>query len=92
MGHYLLRLREGSADFESYTHHLIEAEDEQMVKYHYHHTMRDWGYGTTSWGDKHSLEVRQGLWAELDRISELSQLEYEVLSEYVEDWHKTADN
>ena len=86
-----MRLIEGFGEFENYTYHLIDAEDKQMVKYHYHHTMKDWGYNTADWGDKHSLDSWDSGFAELDRISELNNMEYGVLKEYISEWHKTAD-
>jgi len=91
MVHYLMRLVEGYGEFENYTYYLIEAENEQMVKYHYHYKMKDRGYNTASWGDKHSLDSWDHGDAKLDLISELSNMEYGVLREYLMDWHKAAD-
>lgn len=91
MAHYLMRLVEGFGEFENVTHHLIEATNEQMVKYHYHYTMKDCGYTDAMWGGKHSLDTWDSGWAELDRITELNHIEYDVLSDYIRDWHKRAD-
>jgi len=88
---YLMRLVEGYGEFENYTYHLIEAANEQMVKYHYHHTMKDWGYHDADWGDKHSLDSWDSGHAELDLISELTQEEHRILDKFVTEWHKTAD-
>lgn len=90
MPNFLLRLIEGFGEFENYTYHLIEAEDKQMVKYHYHHTLKDWGYRNADWGDKHSLDTWDHGWAELDSIYELDNVEHHVLQEYITEWHKTA--
>lgn len=92
MVHYLMRLVEGFGEFENYTYHLIDARDEQMVKYHYHHTMKDWGYHNADWGNKHSLDSWDSGHAKLDRISELNNMEYGVLREYITNWYKTADH
>lgn len=88
MGRYLLRLVEGHGEFENYTYHLIEAEDEQMVKYHYHRTLKNWGYRPADWGGKHALDGREMGAAEIDRIFSLSPAEYEVMDNYVTEWYK----
>jgi len=91
MGQYLMRLIEGSGDFENFSYHLIEAEDEQMVKYHYHYTLKKWGYAPASWGGKHALDNWDMGFAELDLITELTDVEHYVLDKYLTGWHKAAE-
>jgi len=86
-----MRLVEGSGEHENYTYHTVEAEDEQMVKYHYHYTLKEWGYSSAQWGNKHALSRGSMSWAELDKITELSDVENFVLEKYLTEWHKAAE-
>lgn len=84
---YLLELVEKSGSDEFMSRHLIEAEDRQMVKYHFHRTLKDAGY-RNGWGnDKHHL-TRDHISAEIYNIIELSPVEVDVLGRYLSNWTK----
>lgn len=87
--HYLLELLENAAGDEFRTQHIIEAEDRQMVKYHFHRTLKDWGYRDTQFG-KHCLKSGRGsgLFAEIAGIHELDRVEANVLEQYIDIWTK----
>lgn len=85
--HYLLEVAKGANGYEFVTRHLIEAEDRQKVKYHYHRTLKKCGYSDASWGDKHDLQ-RDALSAELFGIKELTNAEYQFLKEFLVKWVK----
>jgi hypothetical protein len=85
--HYLLEVAEGASGHEFVTRHLIEAEDRQKVKYHYHRTLKTWAYREAPWGDKHALQ-RDALSAELFGIRKLTDAEYKFLDEFLVDWVK----
>lgn len=88
MNTYLLETEESSGESKFFTQHLIEAENEQMVKYHFHRTLKDWGY-TDSPFEKHCLENwDMGLLAEIVGIRELNPLEAKVLDRYLYHWTK----
>ena len=53
---YLLTVAYASGDNEFHTRRIIEAEDKQMVKYHYHRTQKDMG-GSDVWNSKHTIEM-----------------------------------
>jgi hypothetical protein len=85
---YLLTLEERAGENEFITRHLIEAEDIQMVKYHYHRTLKDWGYTDTAHG-KHRLESwNLGLSCEIQNIRPLERQEWGVLREFLPTWAK----
>lgn len=85
---YLLEVEERSGEDEFITRHLIEAKDKQMVKYHFHRTLKDWGYTDSQWG-KHCLECwDRGLMSEIVGITELDAYEYEILDRYLYHWTK----
>jgi len=90
MGRYLLTLLETSGDgHEHTTRHLIEADTEQMVKYHYHRTLKDMGWSDAHrWGDKHTLEGYRGICTELMGINELDYHEWDVMERYLSKWAK----
>lgn len=89
MGRYLLTLLESSGEHEHTTRHLIEAENEQMVKYHYHRTLKDYGYSDTyGYGDKHTLKGYRGIVSELMGIEELDYHEWDVMNRYLSKWVK----
>jgi hypothetical protein len=86
-GHYLLTLEESSNGHDFITRHLVKAEDRQKVKYHYHRTLKDWGFGSATWGDKHALS-RDGLSSEIHKIQELTSAEARFLDEFLYNWTK----
>ena len=83
---YLLELEENVRDDSFVTRHLIIADSAQMVKYHFHKTLKDWGYRDTTY-DKHYL-TRDRLGAEILSIRPLKPHEFEVLDEYINRWTK----
>jgi len=86
---YLLKVEEASGENTFITHHLIKAENRQQVKYHYHRTLKDWGYTDTRDRHTHNLEHDLGaVRADIYSITELDRHEYDVLSKYVSDWIK----
>lgn len=88
MNKYLLEVEENAGEPTFVTRHLIEATDEQMVKYHFHRTLKDWGYTDTQFG-KHTLENwDQGIMAEIVGIRELEPEEHSVLSKFLYEWSK----
>jgi hypothetical protein len=86
-GHYLLTLEESGGQHDFMTRHLIEAEDRQKVKYHYHRTLKDWGYTSAPWGGKHALR-RDNLAANIYEIRKLTPAEYGFLNEFLYNWTK----
>ena len=84
---YLLEVVESAGEDEFMTRHLIEVEDRQMVKYHFHRTLKDWGYSDTQW-DKHCLQGYRGLHSEIYSIKSLAPEEYDVLDQYLPHWAK----
>lgn len=87
MAYYILTLEENSGGIEHITHHLIEARDRQMVKYHFHKTLKDWGFRDTEFG-KHCLEGARGLLSEIQEITEVERYEYEVMEKHIPNWQK----
>jgi hypothetical protein len=86
-GHYLLTLKESSGRHDFVTRHLIESEDRQKVKYHYHRTLKNCGYHSASWGGKHALR-RDELATDIHKITELTRAEYGFLKEFLTNWTK----
>ena len=88
MNHYLLILLENSGGQEHITRHLIQAEDRQMVKYHFHRTLKEWGYSDTNYG-KHCLEHWDtGIFSEIQEIRSLDPTEYEIMGRHLGNWMK----
>jgi len=87
MSYYVLSLAEYAGMNEYRTNHVVEAEDEQMVKYHYHRTLKQMGY-TDTFHNKHCLEGHDQSLTEIDTIKEISKAEYKFLSEYIPNWIK----
>jgi hypothetical protein len=89
MGRYLLTLLEKSGEHEHTTRHLIEAENAQMVKYHYHRTLKNIGYSDIyGYGGKHTLEGYRGIVSELMGVEELDYHEWDVMEKYLSKWTK----
>ena len=84
MPEYLLTIANNAYDQKVHTHHLIEAEDPQMVKYHYHRTQKDFR------DHKHLLEAPGGgLTTEIVSIRRLdSPEEIEALDKHLSRWPK----
>jgi len=92
MGHYLLTIEMTCGDWQEYLTLTIEAENRQKVKYHFHHTLKDWGFSDTSFG-KHCLENWDaGILKEIYEIREVERYKWEILDEYIYSFHKTADH
>lgn len=89
MEKFLLTLLESQGENEHVTKHIIKAQNRQMVKYHFHRTLKDIGYSDgRGIGGKHCLEGYRGLWAEIHSIERLDWEEYQVLDRYVSTWDK----
>jgi hypothetical protein len=86
MGRYLLTVIEKAGRHEFFTNHVLEATDVQMVKYHFHRTLKDHGYTDSPHG-KHNLR-RDGLGAEIHEIQEIDGLEWDVLENHTHRWTK----
>jgi hypothetical protein len=87
MSYYVLSLAEHAGMNEYHTNHVVEAEDKQMVKYHYHRTLKQMGY-TDTIHHKHCLEGHDQSLTEIDTIKEISKGEYKLLSEHIPNWIK----
>lgn len=87
--HYLLEVEERAGDDTFLTQHIVEASDAQMVKYHFHRTLKSWGYNDSRFG-KHYLIGGGGgrLGAEIHNIVPLNQTEYNILNKYLSYWTK----
>jgi len=86
---YLLKVEEQSGEHTFVKHHLIRAENRQKVKYHYHRTLKDWGYTDTRSRHTHNLERDWGaVRADIYSIERLDRKEYDIMSDYVTDWVK----
>lgn len=89
MAYYLLKVEQLSGEHEFVENHVIEAENEQMVKYHYHRTLKDMGWSDYyNVGGKHLLEGYRGLGTDILSIRELYQDEYQTLKKYLPQWVK----
>jgi hypothetical protein len=86
MGRYLLTIVEAVGNNEFVTNHVLEAESRQMVKYHFHRTLKNHGYTDSAYG-KHTLR-RGRLDAEIHKIQEIDGLEWDVLENYTHRWTK----
>lgn len=92
MAYYLLTIEVSMGDWQEFMTHTIEAQDRQMVKYHFHHTLKDWGFKDTQFG-KHVLENWDaGILKEIYEIKELDRHEFEIIDDNIYSWHKTADH
>lgn len=87
MPEYLLVVEENSGGIEHFTRHVIEADDRQMVKYHFHRTLKDMGYTDTSYG-KHCLKGARGLLNNIQEIRRLDRHEYNILEDHLPTWGK----
>jgi hypothetical protein len=94
---YLLEVTNNCGDAEVVTKHLIEAENRQKVKYHYHRTQRSCGYTplfTTDDQYKHMLEAPySGFVTEIFQIREInSPAEVAALEQYIPNWTIIPEN
>lgn len=87
---YLLKVEEQSGENTFITHHLIRAENRQKVKYHYHRTLKDWGYTDSIYGGKHTLEggAFGDVTEDIYSIERLDKQEYDIMSNYIHNWMK----
>jgi hypothetical protein len=92
---YLLEVTNNSGGAEVVTKRLIEAENRQKVKYHYHRTQRSCGYTDLFVDDqyKHTLESKHsGLVTDIFQIREIeSPAEVAALEQYLPNWPKIPD-
>lgn len=84
---YLLVVEESSGGNSFITRHVIKAEDRQKVKYHFHRTLKDWGYNDTPYG-KHCLEGPHQMLSEICDIRRLKPEEYDVMDKFLSSWVK----
>lgn len=88
MSHYLLKV-ERFAGSEQFTEaHVIEASDIQKAKYHYHRTLKDFGYTDTQIGGKHQLESPLGSLVDILTIRPIAGYEVDVMKDYLPQWTK----
>lgn len=87
MPEYLMVIEEHSGGNELIARHVIEANSRQKAKYHFHRTLKDWGYHDTQYG-KHCLEGAHGLLAELSEVRKIDRHEYEILKKHISTWTK----
>lgn len=83
---YLLTLEESAGEDTFITKHIIKTENRQKVKYHFHRTMKDWGYTDTQFG-KHCLQSGY-LHCEIFSIDSLTDEEYNILDRFLPSWYK----
>jgi hypothetical protein len=86
----LLEVEESTFGNSFVTRHLIETDNRQKAKYHFHRTLKDWGYNDNRATDyKHDLSGGpNGLGATLLSVRTLSDAEYKFLSEFLSHWTK----
>jgi len=84
---YVMVLEESTAGNNFTVRHIIEAENRQKVKYHFHRTLKDFGYSDTEFC-KHCLQGHNGLVAELVDIRPLDNIEHQVLEKFIPKWTK----
>ena len=87
---YLLEVENHAYDNTLYNQFIIEAEDAQMVKYHYHRTQRKAGYSQVFDNYTHLLEAPTGgLTTEIESIRRVDEPEeLETLENYLPEWPK----
>lgn len=84
---FLLTVEENSGANTFTTKHLVEAKTYQHVKYHFHRTLKDFGYHDTPY-DKHCLEGYNGHLTEIHAIDPIDNFEWEVMNKYLPKWTK----
>ncbi len=84
---YVMVLEESVGGNNFTVQHIIEAEDEQKVKYHFHRTLKDYGFHDTQF-DKHCLQGHNGLLTELINVRPLGNIEHQVLEKFLPSWTK----
>ena len=87
MNAYVMVLEESISGNNFTVQHIIEAEDEQKVKYHFHRTLKDFGFNNTQFG-KHCLQGHNGLVTELVSIRPIENIEHQVLKKFLPSWTK----
>ena len=71
---YLLTVANHSGENVFHTHSIIEAEDRQMVKYHFHRTQKDIG-GQDAWqSSKHAIEMPGHYVSEIESIEQVDEV------------------
>lgn len=88
MAYYLLKVEQTAGGSEFVENHVIEAENEQMVKYHYHRTLKNMGWGDAEFGGTHLLEGYRGMMTDILTIRNLHKDEYQILNKYLTKWTK----
>lgn len=91
MSYFVLTVELSFGEWKEYLSFNIEAQDRQMVKYHYHYTLKDWGFSDTQFG-KHCLENwTNGIVEDIHKIEKVSPHEYTILDEYMYEFPKTKE-
>ena len=90
MENYLLKVDEGAGNNSFTTNHLITAKDRQMVKYHFHRTLKDGVYTDSQYDDNkhHLISKWSSTTAEIASIEKLTQTEANILSKFINYWTK----
>jgi hypothetical protein len=88
MSYWLMTLREQSGGMEHFTQHLVESTDRQQVKYEYHRVVeRDYDVHQDP-NDKHRLvDYDRGYSVNIESIESVSDAEYAVMSDYLNEWN-----
>lgn len=90
MGYYTLTVEMRIGERVEHQTFIIEAENRQMVKYHFHYTLKDHGFTDTQFG-KHCLENWDaGILKEIYEIREIDGHEYEIMNDHMFSFNKTA--
>lgn len=89
MGEYLLQLRSWFGEHETVQNFIISAEDEQMVKYHYHYIQKEAGGGHPHWeSSKHFIQVYDDHCTDIEKIQRLTPDEAHHLGKFLPSWPK----
>ena len=88
MNHYILKVEQQSGENQFVEAHPIEAEDVQKVKYHYHRTLKDFGWHDTQLGGKHLLQGPNGVMSDILTIRPIDREEYLLMRKYLSTWSK----
>lgn len=88
MNHYLLKVEQNVGENHFVESHPIEAEDEQKVKYHYHRTLKDFGWHDTRLGGKHLLQGPNDVMSDILSIRPIKREDYLLMRKYLSTWTK----
>lgn len=85
---YLLTVANHAYESVFHTNCIVEAEDRQMVKYHYHRTQKDCGGGEAGLYNKHAIKMPGDYITDIESIRRIDDEEVDVLSEHLPSWPK----